>query len=354
MTCPQWRLQTRRSDWGRTPCDQEDWQLLEKVIDTDDLPAAERLDAWRGVTSQSTVPTELHCDDSIAFRASMRATNLGATQLLGLTYSPLCSRRTPKLIRRSDPEQYVVALVRRGRQGIAQAGRAVVPDLGELILYCTSRPFEAKVLPDDPLAESLMVQVPRVLMPLSDNKVDRLLGMALPTTGGIGALLIRFMTHFASDTDPVHPVNRHRLGMVALDLVTALFAQHADDAASVPPETHQRVQFLRIQAFIRHHLGDLHLCPEDIAAAHHISVRTLHRIFQRNGLSVSAWIRHQRLEHARRDLIDPALLSTPVQVIAARWAFPDPTTFSRSFRNAYGVPPNTYRRHASSGTVPNG
>nr|WP_316728251.1 helix-turn-helix transcriptional regulator [Streptomyces sp. 11x1] len=82
-----------------------------------------------------------------------------------------------------------------------------------------------------------------------------------------------------------------------------------------------------------------------IAAAHHISLSYLHRLFQQDspGETVAAWIRAQRLEGARRDLADPALAATPVHTIAARWGMPRPSDFTRAFRWAYGVSPTGYR-----------
>ncbi|WP_308429099.1 helix-turn-helix transcriptional regulator [Streptomyces brasiliensis] len=81
-----------------------------------------------------------------------------------------------------------------------------------------------------------------------------------------------------------------------------------------------------------------------MAAAHHISVSYLHRLFQDHETTVSAWIRSQRLERARRDLAEPALRAVPVHRIAARWGFSDHATFTRSFRSAYDIPPKEYRQ----------
>ncbi|MCG5220618.1 helix-turn-helix domain-containing protein [Streptosporangium soli] len=39
----------------------------------------------------------------------------------------------------------------------------------------------------------------------------------------------------------------------------------------------------QIHAFILQNLGDAHLTPDAIAAAHHISVRYLHKLFHQEG-----------------------------------------------------------------------
>jgi AraC-like DNA-binding protein len=43
-----------------------------------------------------------------------------------------------------------------------------------------------------------------------------------------------------------------------------------------------------------------------IAAAHHISVRLLHKLFQEQGQTVAGWIRARRQQGCQRDLLEPA------------------------------------------------
>ncbi|MEU8352550.1 helix-turn-helix transcriptional regulator, partial [Streptomyces sp. NPDC048845] len=85
-----------------------------------------------------------------------------------------------------------------------------------------------------------------------------------------------------------------------------------------------------------------------VAAAHHISLSYLHRLFAQraHGETVAATIRSRRLEHARRDLENPALRTTPLYAIAARWGLPRAGEFSRAFKSAYGISPGEYRLRA--------
>jgi AraC-like DNA-binding protein len=117
------------------------------------------------------------------------------------------------------------------------------------------------------------------------------------------------------------------------------------------PELDERQRDLvrRIHEFAESRLGDPDLSPGAIAAAHHISLRYLHKLFQAEDITVAAWIRTRRLEHCRRDLLDPELAERPVGATAARWGFASPAHFSRAFRAEYGLSPGEYRRvHARS------
>ena len=108
---------------------------------------------------------------------------------------------------------------------------------------------------------------------------------------------------------------------------------------------------LQITSFIEEHLGEADLAPAQIAAAHHISLRQLHKLFEGSGTTVGGWIRQRRLERCGRDLRDPDLADRPVAAIGARWGYPDPAHFSRLFKSAYGVGPRDYRYHADAGRV---
>jgi AraC-like DNA-binding protein len=129
-----------------------------------------------------------------------------------------------------------------------------------------------------------------------------------------------------------------------LDLLAVALAARLDRAEELPPESRQRALVLRIRAFIEENLGDPDLTPRTVAAAHYVSVRYLHKLFETEQTTVAEWIRHRRLERCRRDLLDPALRALPVNAIAARWGLLNAAHFSRAFRAAYGAAPIEYRR----------
>jgi AraC-like DNA-binding protein len=317
---------------------------------TENLPVSERFGIWHDMADEAMIPTAIRSDHRDDFRATLRALDLGTVQVSTMTFPSLGSRRTAKLIRRSDPEFYQVGLVLRGNQGIAQVGRDASLNPSDLVLYDSSLPFVTRVAADeDGTATTLVAQFPKALFPLPSNRVDRLIAVRISGRVGIGALLAQFLVRLPTHAAHLRPSNGPRLGDVVFDLLVALLAHELDADSTVPPETHRRSLILRIQAFIRQHIGDPDLTPAAIAAAHHISTRHLHRLYREQGITVAAWIRAQRLEGCRRDLADPTLQWTSIHELAARWGFSHPAAFSRAFRSAYGVPPREYRQHALSG-----
>ncbi|SDD34091.1 helix-turn-helix domain-containing protein [Actinokineospora iranica] len=317
--------------------------MIETVIRTADVPAEDRFEYWRDNLRRMHAPMDLVSAHSADFRASQRILRFGPVSVLTAAYQPLVFRRTPKLIRQSDPEMYHLALVTRGRGGATWDDHEA--EYRDYDLHCnnSSRPCSVWVDDEQDMIESVGVKVPKVLLPLPRTKADQVVGRLMSGRDGVGALFAGFVTRLAEDASTYQPADGPRLGAVLIDLMSAVFAHILDANDRLSPESHQRVLVMRVRAFIRQHLHDPKLTPAVIAAAHHISTSYLHRLFQLDGVTVMAWIRQQRLEHARRDLRDPALRAVPVNQIAARWGFTHHAAFTRAFRAAFGTYPTADR-----------
>jgi len=187
---------------------------------------------------------------------------------------------------------------------------------------------------------------PPSLLPFSRNKLNQLAAVRIPATAGLGELTSQFLLQLVRNIDHYSPAEAARLSTAALEVLATRLARELDTGEWVTPEARRHALLTTVQAFVHQHLGDRELSPTMIAAAHHISLRSLHQLFHDEGLTVAAWIRRRRLEGCRRDLSDPALASRPIAAIAARWGFSSAADFSRAFHAAHGLPPSEYRRCA--------
>ncbi|WP_432095873.1 helix-turn-helix domain-containing protein [Streptomyces sp. bgisy100] len=317
--------------------------LTETVFRSEDVPAADRFDHWRELVGQTHAPLELLSDHRADFRASQRLLDLGVVSVWPTTFQPVCFRRTPRLIRQSDPEGLHLSLPLSGPLRTDRGREECVYGPDSLCVVDTSRPVDVYGGDGSGLHTGVGLEVPKSVLPLAGRQLDRAAGLPLSALEGFGLLLAQLLTQLANGTDAYRPADGPRLGAVMVDLLSALFAHALEADRSLPPETRRHTLVLRIRAFVRTHLHDPQLTPRSIAAAHHISLSHLHRLFEPEAETVAAWIRRQRLEHARRDLTDPGLRDRPVHVIAARWGFPRAADFTRAFRTAYGIPPRDYR-----------
>jgi len=91
--------------------------------------------------------------------------------------------------------------------------------------------------------------------------------------------------------------------------------------------------------YLRAHLADPGLCAEQIASAHGVSLKHLHRTWAEMGIDLPDWIIAERLDAARRQLVRSHAGTESVADVAHQWGFIDPADFRTRFRVAFGISP---------------
>ncbi|CCK25197.1 hypothetical protein BN159_0818 [Streptomyces davaonensis JCM 4913] len=185
-----------------------------------------------------------------------------------------------------------------------------------------------------------LVRLPRRALALSDRRT-RALTRRTPSAEGpvaplLGALL-RELTGVRSERAGLH------LASSAAELVVLLAAAEDLDPGPHDGGRDRAALVGRVRAHVDAHLWDRNLTPASVAAAQHISIRYLHRLFEGQDSTIGRWIQHRRLEEARRELARPGRGDLTVSAVARRWGFASATHFSRSFRAAYGMSPSDWR-----------
>lgn len=311
------------------------------LCDTAKVPALERADMWVSAISDFFVPLECTPHDRVGFYGRLRAGNVGPVQLCGLQVSPHTVERTPKLAANTPGDQYKLSLILGGEGLIVQDRREAVLRPGDFAVYDCSRPYT--LVTNDPF-RMLVCVLPRDIIGLSPERVAEITATRIPGDSGIAWALAPFIKRLgdlAIREDA--QADEHRVVEGLVDLLESLLTNMLDGRST--PQAGSKVELvLRVRAYIDTHLGNPDLSPTQIAAAHFVSVRYLHKLFEAEGVSVSRWIRERRLDRCRRDLGDPARCDETVARIGMRWGFTDAAHLSRLFRDAYDCAPTDYRR----------
>lgn len=319
--------------------------MLVQELRTEAVPPAERWDLWQDIATRTHLPNLLRSERSDDFRAAMRVLPLGELQIAELDLPQLDTVRTPRTIRRFDPEVYQINCQLTGDGGAAQDGNESAFGVGHLVLIDSSLPYDVRINRTSERATTVVVSVPRARLLLPSRALRRLLAVPVPVGRGMSGTLYRWLADVARRADEFTQADAPALASVTTDLLASVLGGCLDSEGVLSPESRRRALRTRIRDFIDRNLGDPSLSPAAVAAAHGISVRHLHQLFAAEGEAPAAWIRHRRLERCRRDLADPRLRGRPVRSIAARWGFTDPATFSRVFRRVYGMTPTDHRHH---------
>jgi AraC-like DNA-binding protein len=301
-----------------------------------DEPPADREERWRGVLHDAVGPLE---PEGIPER--FVGGRIGALHVAEITSRAPCSARlAPTGLRSSDPDMCKIDVVSWGRAAIDQDGRQAILGPGDLALVDLARPAAWSMT----AVRVTALAFPRTLLSLQPCDMKQLAAVRIGGDTALGALassVARQMPSHLEDSDAADAV---RLSAVVLELLSMALARQLDRSHAARPHVRQLSLSLQIEACIDRRLAEPQLNPQAIASELGISVRYLHKLFESRPYTVAGWIRRQRLERCRRDLLDPSLYHRPVSALAARWCFFDPGHFCRVFANEYGVPPGLYRR----------
>lgn len=334
-----------------------DEMLNRHILDTERVPARDRFGMWLDMLGDSPAPLRVRTEHADDFVARAEFIELGAMRLIRYRYPSVDCVRTRKLIQRSDPDYYLLALTLTGTSEADQEGQRSRCRPGDFTFYDCSRPHEVSHHGEDrgrEHATSIVAFIPYDALPLPHSRLSALFAGRMSGSEGVGALLADYLIQLTGHPEQYHAADAERLAGIGLDLVSTMLGRHLVSEDAVPTEVRRRALLAQVRSYIRQHLGDAALTPRRIADAHHVSLRTLHRLFEAEETTVAAYIRDQRLERCRRDLADPALSDRPIQLIAGRWGFRDKAHFSRSFRAAHEETPQAYRvRHLERARIVN-
>ncbi|MFJ6851844.1 helix-turn-helix domain-containing protein [Streptomyces sp. NPDC091271] len=218
----------------------------------------------------------------------------------------------------------------------------VLLDADSLLLIDSERPV---TVTEASRCELVVLRVPRYQLPCSEELLARTSGRVYPTTTGTAALLGPLLTTMSTVVDPYGECVAERLRNQLADLVGILVAEATERA----PRNSDRELTDGIRRWVNAQLGDARLCPETIAAAHYVSVRRLHKLFEGENGTVSRWIQQRRLEECRRELGRGDGRPVKVSSVAQRWGFANAAHFSRAFRSRYGMSPRDWRQMRTPG-----
>ena len=318
-------------------CANTEW--MPTVLSAAAGPREDREDRWRHLIATTIGGMDVTFVSTPGEREQMLLGDLGPIQVLETRSGPGEARWSERHLREKDPDRWFLFVQGEGDTVSGQQGRRARFRTGDIGLTDMSRPFHCSYTE----RRAVLVSYPKALSPLDDRDLTRLAGVSIPGTTGTAALASSLIRELPRQLASYGGSEAARAGTAVLDLVSVALATHLERDPALPPETRTNVLLLSCRRYIEEHLSDPVLTPETVAAAHHISLRYLHRLFEPSGEGVAALIRRRRLARCRQDLLDPALAARPVAGIGARWGLPDAAHFSRIFKAAHGLPPAAYR-----------
>ncbi|WP_262143950.1 transcriptional regulator FeaR [Serratia ficaria] len=236
--------------------------------------------------------------------------------------------RTPREIARSDGGHFFTVFQLRGTALMEQGGRQAVLSAGDATLIDASQPSSFTFQRD---SRQISLLLPRSCLPLPPPCARR-----LGAENGAVRLSRQLVLGSMQDPQIDGAESEAILNALAALLQPALAGAQARSAGRQPV-------FNQALALIDRHIQSAQLRPEWVAMELGVSLRSLYRLFARQGLVVAQYIKNRRL-----DLCAQALRSADGQEklagIGYDWGFTDHSHFSTAFKQRFGVTPSEYRR----------
>lgn len=313
------------------------------VLDCSVLQANERFEAWAEAVSESFVPLAAKMKSremASGFQGHLISQSVGQAEIYTVAGSAMSVRRTARSIAQNDPGFIKLGLQLRGYSVISQDGRDAALAPGDFAIYDTTRPY---LLDFGESFEMFVVMFPAQLLRFDRRTLATLTASRFSGRRGLGAVTSSFLGEISRQLDAEPLSGGVPLSDAVFDLLSATFAERLGPLATSDDAARRRALTMQLESYIAAHLGDPGLTVASIAAFHNVSVRYLQKLFEQQHETVSGWIRHRRLEQARRDLANPNLADRSVASVGASWGFMDAAGFARAFRSTFGMTPSDFR-----------
>nr|WP_232283144.1 helix-turn-helix domain-containing protein [Gordonia alkanivorans] len=289
---------------------------------------------WQESISTAFVPLDAVSTKRTSFKGALVSGFLGSLQLSAVAGTEVNVLRTRATIKRDDPGLIKIGMQVSGHGVIAQRHRQAVLAPGDFAVYDTGEPYELHF--DDDFS-MFVVMFPRDSLRIRSQDLSAVTARRIRGSQGVGALVSPLLAGLRKGLVEDALPNTQQVEDAVLDLLCAALN---DESPRLEPEP---TLVIHAKSLIESELGDSTLTTASIAARLHISTRYLQKLFESDGHTVAGWIRSRRLERCHRDLRDPRLSSSTIGTICARHGLVDSSSFSRLFKETYGMSPREFR-----------
>ncbi|MFM0630018.1 helix-turn-helix domain-containing protein [Paraburkholderia xenovorans] len=307
---------------------------------TTEVPVEDRTDAWQEVLSGSYREWQVPQRVPATFHAALRRHDFAGAEIVETVCDPCVGERTRQHVHRDDELYVGVQLTTSGRERFMIGDSGLEVRSGDLVVWTTDQVVHFEVM-ERLHKVTLMIpwsllreRMPERKQPPSGGRIE--------STAGVGSLLAVHLLALSNEISSLDSSVRGSVSRSTLELLgIALSGQQ-----QVSMFDASAVMLRKVQDYILQHLHEDGLTPARIAESCGISLRYLHRLFQRSDMTVSGYVIHSRLMACRQALSDPSYSRYQIAEVAYRFGFNSTSHFCRAFKEKFGESPGDARRAA--------
>lgn len=224
----------------------------------------------------------------------------------------------------------------RGNSVVTLGGRRIALETSDFLLVSPFGDCRFEMVQRSAL---LAVPLPKTDLEPLDPRLDQMIGCAIDGARGFGRILSATLDslHLSQQT-----FDNDERAMLLKAILSMLHRSWTSGNAVDRAHSHRKIALL--QHWVEKNVSEPDISPDRLAKEYGVSRRQLYRMFAREDTTPQAWVSDIRLRVAHTFLSRHA--DSHISEIAERVGFQDPTTFSRAFRNRYGMLPSLVRSSA--------
>lgn len=311
------------------------------IATSSELPAHQRYEQWLMPMlscCEAAAPTERQRRD---FRGQVLSLTAGASELHDMQSDSFDGLYSKRSIRRGGADELALVYLRQGHVLTRYEDDAdLTTEAGQFLLIDARSPQHTRFL----APHFVQVNLPRTELQAMLGRASLSQLSRAVSQSGLAGLLASQLGQYREISDKL--TSRERRGFLeATEALAASVVESVCLQGGLRDGGQHRLQglYAAAQQHIRANLGDPALNGATIAAALGCSRATLYRAFAEHGLGVAEFLRNLRMKKAHQ-MLQKASTHYSIAEVAAHCGFMDHASFSRLFRQHYGVSPSDVRQ----------
>lgn len=316
---------------------------VERHYSTETVQGPDKAEVWSQLISKTFVELECSGMSSESFYGELRDRDVGELGITRITTDGYDVVRSNTSILTSSLDDFFVSIQMEGASTIRQLDREVVLKPGDFTMYDTTMWYH---LHFERRSTQLVIKIPRAILKQYLQSPETLTALHVRRAVGPTQITTAFAKSLFDQTNNLNEPNTRLMCNMLLELITSSTREATSDKSRAPKSG--ATQLLQLKQFVSKNIRNADLTVGALAAAHSISDRHVHALFDIEGLTPARYIWNQRLNLAKSELCDPLLAHRSISEICFAAGFSDSAHFSRSFKKKFGVSPSAQRKQKNT------